>query len=182
MKRLKRFLRFYRGHLAHLFIEEIFSWLLRPLPGLIGMTLRWLFYRALCPELSSFCLIYPNVYLTHTYGLRIGKSFAVNTGALIDARGGIRIGDNVLIGPYVVIVSSDHDIYSDGPIAHKNHIMTPVEIGNDVWIGAHAVITAGVKIGDGAVIGAGAVVTRDVLPGSIVAGVPAKSIGSRNRD
>lgn len=55
----------------------------------------------------------------------------------------------------------------------------PVEIGNDVWIGANAIILPGVKIGDGAVIAAGAVVTKDVEPYAIVGGVPAKIIKYR---
>ena len=52
-------------------------------------------------------------------------------------------------------------------------------IGNDVWIGARVIILPGVNVGTGAIIGAGSVVTKDVLPNSIVAGNPAKSIGIR---
>lgn len=52
-------------------------------------------------------------------------------------------------------------------------------IGNDVWIGANAVIMRGVTIGDGAVIGAGAVITRDVPPYAVMAGVPAKQLRLR---
>lgn len=55
-------------------------------------------------------------------------------------------------------------------------------IGNDVWIGYEAIILAGVTIGDGAIIGARAVVTKDVLPYTIVAGVPAKPIKKRFDD
>ena len=51
---------------------------------------------------------------------------------------------------------------------------SPVEIGNDVWIGERAIIMGGVKVGDGVVIGAGAIVTRDIPPYAIVVGVPAK--------
>lgn len=54
-----------------------------------------------------------------------------------------------------------------------------VEIGNDVWIGAHALILGGVKIGDGAIVAAGAMVTKDVAPYSIAGGVPAKTIRMR---
>jgi acetyltransferase-like isoleucine patch superfamily enzyme len=56
---------------------------------------------------------------------------------------------------------------------------SPVEIGEDVWIGAHAVVLPGVRIGSGAVVGAGAVVNRDVPPNTIVGGVPARVIGDR---
>ncbi|HEY7933296.1 MAG TPA: CatB-related O-acetyltransferase [Solirubrobacteraceae bacterium] len=57
-----------------------------------------------------------------------------------------------------------------------------IEVGNDVWIGAQALILPGVKIGDGAVIGARAVVTRDVRPYAIVAGVPAREVRRRFGD
>lgn len=64
----------------------------------------------------------------------------------------------------------------------KNIQQKRTEIGNDVWIGCHAIIIAGVHIGNGAVIGAGAVVTKDVAPYTIVAGVPAKCIKYRFDD
>lgn len=54
-----------------------------------------------------------------------------------------------------------------------------IEIGNDVWIGAHSVVLSGVKIGDGAIIAANSVVTKDIPEYSIAAGVPAKVIGQR---
>lgn len=64
---------------------------------------------------------------------------------------------------------------------NKNYFeeIHPIIIGNDVWIGANAIIMDGVKIGDGAIIAAAAVVTKDVQPFSIVAGVPAREIRKR---
>jgi len=64
--------------------EEFFGWLLRSLPGLLGMVLRWCLYRLLFAELKSFCTIYSGVYLTHTYGLKAGRGFSPNTGVLMD--------------------------------------------------------------------------------------------------
>lgn len=64
-------------------------------------------------------------------------------------------------------------------MSHMQAANPPVQIGNDVWIGAYAVILPGVTIGDGAVIAAGAVVTKDVDDYSIVGGVPAQHIKYR---
>jgi len=180
MNAIWRFVKYYRGRLLQLWVEEFFGWLFRFLPGLFGFLLRWGLYRLLFKKLASFPLIYPGVFLTHTYGLTVGRSFSINSGALIDARGGLTIGDGVMVGPHAVIVSSNHDFYqTDGPMTDLNHISAPVVIGNDVWIGAHAVINAGVRIGSGAVIGSGTVVTKDVDDFQIVAGVPARVVGYR---
>jgi maltose O-acetyltransferase len=180
MYAIKRFFLHYRKHLIHLWVEEVAGWILRSLPGLVGMTLRWALYRMLFKELKSFSLIYPGTYLTHTYGISAGKSLSINSGAFIDARGGVFIGDNVMIGPFAVITSSNHAYKQvDAPMNTFDHILSPVVIGNDVWIGAHAVISAGVRIGNGVVVSAGAVVTKDVDNYQIVGGIPAKVIKNR---
>jgi acetyltransferase-like isoleucine patch superfamily enzyme len=177
---LRRFLKRYRGHLLHLYAEEYVGWLLRGLPGPEGMVLRGLFYRLLFKRTASLPLIYAGVYLTHTYGLEVGRHFSVNSGSLLDARGGIRVGNWVMVGPQVAIVSSEHDyMQTERPMASLDHQMRPVVIEDDVWIGAHAFIRGGIKIGQGAVIAAGAMVVADVAPWDIVGGVPAKVIGHR---
>ena len=113
----------------------------------------------------------------------LGDRVFVNRGTLITAHTDIHIGDDVLIGPYVVINSGDHD-YSDltQPIASQGHATGPIDIGNDVWLGAHCVILRGVKVGDGAVVAAGAVVIDDVPPRTLVAGVPAVPKKSRGAE
>lgn len=65
-----------------------------------------------------------------------------------------------------------------GPVEREFEVK-PTVIGNDVWVGCNAVVMGGVEVGDGAVIGAGAVVTKDVLPYSVVVGVPARHIRFR---
>lgn len=180
MNALHRFSKRYKGHLLHIWLEESLGWIVRSLPGFSGMVFRWFLYRFLLDKLDSFCLIYPGTYLMHTYGLSVGRSFSINSGALIDARGGIQIGNDVMVGPHAVITSSNHDFeQTDIPMSKKNHIMAPVFIEDDVWIGAHAVITGGIRIGKGAIIAAGAVVTKNVNDYEIVGGVPAKTIRKR---
>lgn len=177
---IARFLKRYSGHIFHLWMEEYLGWVVRSLPSMEGMAIRYAVYRLLFKRLPSFPLIYPGVYFTHTYGISVGHRFSVNTGALLDGRGGITIGDDVMVGPFAVLSSSGHDLGRPGvPMTSRDHVMDPVAIGNDVWIGAHAVILKGVTIGKGAVVAAGAVVTSDVAPFTIVAGVPANFVKVR---
>ncbi|WP_240793286.1 DapH/DapD/GlmU-related protein [Arthrobacter crystallopoietes] len=60
-----------------------------------------------------------------------------------------------------------------------NRLSLPTRVGSDVWIGYGAVVLSGIAIGNSAVIAAGSIVTTDVPPNAIVAGVPAKQVGSR---
>ena len=180
MHPVRRFIAYYRGRLLHLWVEEVVGWLLRSLPGFIPGMLRYGFYRMMFEHMGGLALVYPGVYLTHTYGISVGGGFSINTGAFMDGRGGIEMGDNVMVGPYAVIVSSGHDFRQRGaPMSQRDHVPAPIEIGSDVWIGAHSVISGKVRIGNGAVVGAGAVVTRDVPDYGIVGGVPARLIASR---
>ena len=65
------------------------------------------------------------------------------------------------------------------PVAHRGHEAQAINIGREVWVGRGAAILAGVTIGDRATVGANAVVTRDVAPGAVVGGVPARPLVSR---
>lgn len=76
-------------------------------------------------------------------------------------------------------VNKFRDLYREYEERTGSNRIADVRIGNDVWIGANAVILPGVTIGDGAVIAAGAVVTKDVQPYSVCGGVPAKHIRFR---
>ncbi|MCF8256980.1 MAG: CatB-related O-acetyltransferase [Flavobacteriales bacterium] len=92
------------------------------------------------------------------------------------------LGDNVMMGPEVVIFGSNHNMERlDVPMrlqGYKNY--PPVTIGNDVWIGQRAIILPGVNIGDGSVVAAGAVVTKNVPSFAVVGGNPARVIKYRN--
>lgn len=93
---------------------------------------------------------------------------------------GTHIGDNVMMGPDVVILTSNHNyIRVDIPMNEQGYSFHPVYIGDDVWIGTRVIILPGVKIGNGAIVAAGAVVTKDVPDFAIVGGCPARVIKIR---
>jgi acetyltransferase-like isoleucine patch superfamily enzyme len=163
-----------------LFLEEYVAWIFRYLPGFEGFTLRYLFYKLLCKKLESFPFIFPGAHLQHCYGIVAGKNLNLNRGVHIYGRGGITIGDYVLIGPNVIITSSQHKYDMKGvPILFQGHEKKAVTIESDVWIGANAVVLPGVTIAEGTIVGAGAVVTSDTEPYTIVGGAPATKIGER---
>lgn len=109
-------------------------------------------------------------------GLKVGSNFNMLGGCIIDHSHCwlIRIGDNVTFAPRVHVLA--HDASTKRVLGYTRIALT--SIGNDVFVGASSTIMPGVTVGDGAVVGAGSVVTKDVAPGTVVAGNPAKPICS----
>ena len=180
----KILLRYFRYHgfkkIVVLFLEEYILWFLRPIPGFEGMFLRWLFYKVTFKKLKGGCIFYRNVNIVHTYNIECGKGVSTYYGSIIDGRGGLRIGDNVMIGPLTMIMTFDHDFSSAKvPMNKLSVIDKPTIIEDNVWIGGNCSILGGVTIGQGSIVADGSVVTKDVPPNSIVGGVPAKFIRSR---
>ena len=112
--------------------------------------------------------------------LIIGAGTYINRFTMFDASEMIEVGQNCLIGPLCYITDHDHGTLPGAAMVGQPLVGSPVRIGDNVWIGAGAIIIKGVTIGNGAVIGAGAVVTHDVQAHGKVAGVPARLIGSRS--
>ena len=135
-------------------------------------------------ELGSFsyygfdCKIYASEFSK----VKIGSKVELNSNVMINARGKgkIFIGDNVLIGPNVVLRSSDHS-FNDFKKNINQQGMDDgiIVIEDNVWIGSNCVILQNCIIGEGSVIAAGAVVTKNIEPYSVVGGVPAKLIKKR---
>ncbi len=107
--------------------------------------------------------------------LAIGDYTTINARCRIHNTGYINIGNSVSISQEVFIITADHDPNSE---MFEGRIKG-VSIDDFAWIGTRAIILPGVKIGKGAVVAAGSVVTRDVLPYTIVGGIPAKFIKNR---
>jgi acetyltransferase-like isoleucine patch superfamily enzyme len=108
-------------------------------------------------------------------GRRVWLAFALSGGCYIQGGNGVRIDDDTIFAPGVKIISANHD---PDDLA-KALAAAPVRIGKRCWLGANAVILPGVELGDDVVVGAGAVVTKSFPTGTVLAGVPAKAIGQR---
>jgi maltose O-acetyltransferase len=162
---------------------------------LAGSLLAFL-YNGLVGRLPSRCLrsTYLKLYLARFgrgTGVQMGCRFlngrkiflgdrnVINFDCLFDGRRhAIRVGNDVSIGPEAAILTLGHDPQSPDFVDKGGE----VTLGDRVWVCYRAIILPGVRIGEGAVVGAGAVVSRDVEPYSIVAGSPAKPVGSRSKN
>lgn len=93
----------------------------------------------------------------------------------------LTIGRRCLIAQFVTLITADHETRDDSPVivGALDTSKLGIAIGDDVWIGAGAVVLPGVRVGAGAVIGAGSVVTGDVAPHAVCAGVPARMLRMR---
>jgi acetyltransferase-like isoleucine patch superfamily enzyme len=114
--------------------------------------------------------------------IKIGQRTAINEFNNIRASGGeILIGDNCVISEFVSIIATNYSTARGTLIRNQmtDTTRTSVQIGDDVWIGTHAIILPGSSIGTGSVIGAGAVITSDIPEYAVAVGVPAQVIRFR---
>ena len=109
------------------------------------------------------------------FNIHVGENFVGNFNLTILDEAEVRIGDNVFIGPNSTLCTI---IHAYDPEQRNAGIMCskPITIHNNVWLASNVVVLPGVTIGEGAIVGAGSVVTKDVPPGVIVAGNPARII------
>ena len=129
-------------------------------------------------EVGKNLFLYPGLYLeTQEPGrIVIGDDVVMSRGVHIVAFQEIVIGAGTLIGEYASLRDANHRFGEDQAIRCSGHDAAPIRIGRNVWIARGVMVLPGVTIGDGAVIGANAVVTRDVAPGAVVVGIPARPL------
>ncbi|MBU3111053.1 acyltransferase [Clostridium lacusfryxellense] len=117
----------------------------------------------------------------------LGKKVQIGPYATLwTAKAKIIMGNNIIFGPHVFIITGDHrfDILGRYMVSIKNEDKLAendqdVIIQDDVWIGANVIILKGVRVGEGSIVAAGSVVNKNVEPYSIYAGTPAKKIRNR---
>jgi len=183
--------------------SAFFVWFISSLPGKTGSSLRYLFAQVAMGECGSGVRFGQNVTIGCARNIKIKKNVTFDRGCELNACGGtleiesdckfnrnvslnasvaghISFGKNCIVGPGVILRSSNH-MSSDLniPIMYQGHESGCITIGNNVWIGAGAIILPNVKIGDGVIIGAGSVVTKSFSANQVIGGVPAKLIKER---
>ena len=126
----------------------------------------------------------PNVHFDYGYNVKIGDHFFGNVNSIFLDVAEIRIGNHVLMGPNVTLCTATHPILPRERLPQRSETgeavmleySRPIEIEDEVWIGAGVIVNPGVHIGRGAVIGSGSVVTKDIPANVVAAGVPCRVI------
>lgn len=120
-------------------------------------------------------IIEPPFRCIYGQSTHIGNHTYLNFHCAILDNGGVRIGDHVMVGPYVQIYTAAHPVQAS-PRIQGWETAKAIAIEDNVWIGGGAILLPGVTVGKNSVVGAGAVVTRSVPSDVIVAGNPARVI------
>lgn len=161
------------------FVALVTEYILNGLvPHIPSWTLRRLFFKSIGIHIGKGSFVMRKNYIMSPLRLHIGSHSHINRDCVMDARGGIKIGDNVSISHRVNIITGSHDVQS----ASFKEKYYPITVEDYAWLGIGCTVLQGVTIGKGAVVCAGAVVKTDVAPYTVVGGVPAKVIKQRNKD
>lgn len=149
--------------------------LLKHFPTRLGIALRYILILRLARQCGDNVAIFEGVHLFQLGNIAFGDNVSIHQMCYIDGTGGLSLGSDVAIAHASTIMTTNHD-YEDPNRAIRDGKCKegPVEIGNDVWIGAGVRILSNVRIGDRVVIGAGAVVISDIPGHSLAVGVPAR--------
>lgn len=109
----------------------------------------------------------------HGYNISIGNHFYSNHNLVITDGVQVAFGDHVLLAPNCCFTTAEHPIDAEQR-SQGLEVAKPIRVGDNVWIGAGAIVLAGVTIGDNSIIGAGSVVKQDIPANVVAVGVPCK--------
>lgn len=131
--------------------------------------------RAFGAEVAPSAVVYGGFQIRAANRLQIGERANIGDGAILDARGGLTIGDDVNFSTAVHIWTAQHNWNS----ADFGYEKAPVRIGSHVWLGPRVTVLPGAEIGEGAVVAAGAVVKGVLAPFGLYGGIPARRLADR---
>lgn len=164
-----------------IFNQKIITYVIRIIPSFLW-PLKILVYKLVLKNVGKSSKFGPNCLFYNHQNIEIGENVFIGDKSTIASTVSVKIGNNVMFGPEVMIIGGDHNFSQIGlPMIQvkKGGKNSPIIIEEDCWIGARAIVLKGVKIREGAVIGAQSLVNRNILPYSINAGNPCKYIKPR---
>ncbi len=148
------------------------------------MPKRMALLKEILAEVGENCYVEPPLHANWGCHTHFGNNVYANFNLTLVDDTDIYVGDGVLFGPNVVVAVAGHPV--DPELRRKvAQFNLPVHIGNNVWIGAGAIILPGITIGDNSVIGAGSVVTKDIPANVVAVGNPCRvlrEIGEHDRE
>jgi maltose O-acetyltransferase len=161
-------------------LNRVYNELLRHIPDSLGNPVRARFMENYANAFGERSLVSRGCRVLGMTNLAIGSGVTVARDVTLDARGGLTLADDALIGFESVLLTHTHDSDRFGVrIQDQGMYSDPIVIGDRAWLGTRTILLPGVNIGADAIVASGAVATRDVSPGAVVAGVPAKEISRR---
>ena len=160
------------------YLRGLFFLLLSIMGYIPSQTLRHVVYKMFGLKIGKDSVIYGRAEIRAPQNIRIGKNTIIGSRAILDGRGELEIGNNVNFSTGVWLWTAQHD--KNDP--YFGAAYGKIIVKDYAWISCRAIILPNVVVGEGAVVAAGAVVTKDVPPYAIVAGIPARKMGERNKD
>lgn len=154
---------------------------LRHLPYKIGRLLRNSIYRLFLKKAGKNINFMEGIIIKYPSEIEMGNNVTINQDCFIVGKGGLILGDDIMIGAGCKIVTTTHNaITRDKPMREQGMSFEKITIGNDVWFGFNVVVLKGCNIGNGVILAAGCILTtKDVADYTIWGGVPARNIGTR---
>lgn len=160
------------------YYEGAMMWLINVLvTNIPSVRMRIWLFKMLGMKTYGAVKFYAGVHVRNPKGIVLEEGASIGPKVLLDGRSGLKIGRSAVIAYEAIVWTLNHD-FNDVRFCGKG---APVEIGAYAWVCSRSIILPGITIGEGAVVASGAVVTHDVPPYAVVAGVPAKVIGMRER-
>ncbi len=153
--------------------QGVFNLLITHLPG---HWLRLLWLRVLGVKLGRGVCVFRGTTVIGAQELVLGDRVQIGFRVVLDARGGLTVGEDVLVSSDSQLLTANHNVDSDD----FERQVAPIEIADHAWIATRAIVLAGVSVGQGAVVSAGGVATRDVPARTVVGGVPARRVAERS--
>jgi acetyltransferase-like isoleucine patch superfamily enzyme len=161
-------------------MSRIFNELLRHLPDRLGNEPRRRYLRRAARAYGHDSIVTRGCRVLNPQGLSVGDGVVVARDVTLDARGGIELCDEALIGFESVLLTHTHRSDETGvAIQRQGMFSAPVKIGARAWLGMRVIVLPGVEIGADAIVASGAVVTKSIPPRTVAAGMPARVLRSR---